>query len=63
LQTQLGLALLWLWCRPAAAALILPLVWEPPYAIGVALNSKNKNKIVKLMMAHLVGGAVFNTGG
>ena len=26
------LALLWLWCRPAATALIGPLAWEPPYA-------------------------------
>ena len=24
-------ALLWLWCRPAATALIGPLAWEPPY--------------------------------
>ena len=30
--------LLWLWCRPAAAALIGPLVWEPPYAMGAALK-------------------------
>ena len=29
-------ALLWLWCRPAAAALILLLAWELPYAAGVA---------------------------
>ena len=29
-------ALLWLWCRPAATALIQPLAWEPPYATGVA---------------------------
>ena len=29
-------ALLWLWCRPAAVALILPLAWEPPYAVGMA---------------------------
>ena len=28
--------LLWLWCRPAAAAPILPLTWEPPYAAGAA---------------------------
>ena len=35
------LALLWLWCRPAAAALIRPLAWELPYAAGVALKSKN----------------------
>ena len=27
-------ALLWLWCRLAAAALIRPLAWEPPYAPG-----------------------------
>ena len=30
------LALLWLWHRPAAVTLILPLVWEPPYAMGAA---------------------------
>ena len=30
--------LLWLWRRPAAAALIQPLAWEPPYAMGVALK-------------------------
>ena len=37
------LALLWLWCRLAATALIQPLAWEPPYAMSVA--QKNKNKI------------------
>ena len=31
-------ALLWLWRRPAAAALIGPLAWGPPYAAGVALK-------------------------
>ena len=31
-------ALLWLWCRPAAAALIQPLAWELPYAIGAAVK-------------------------
>ena len=30
--------LLWLWCRPAATALIQPLAWEPPYASDVALK-------------------------
>ena len=35
------LPLLWLWCRPAAAALILPLVWEPPYAMGAAQKRQN----------------------
>ena len=33
-------ALLWLWCRPAAAAPIRPLAWEPPYATGAALKKK-----------------------
>ena len=32
------LALLWLWHRLAAIALMQPLAWEPPYAMGVALN-------------------------
>ena len=32
------LALLWLWCRPAAIALIGLLAWEPPYAMDVALK-------------------------
>ena len=33
-------ALLWLRCRPAAVALIRPLAWEPPYAVGCSLKSK-----------------------
>ena len=37
---------LWLWRRLAAAALIQPLAWEPPYAVGVALN-KTKQKTCK----------------
>ena len=36
--------LLWLWCRPAAAALIRPLAWEPPCAAGEALKSKKQTK-------------------
>ena len=32
--------LLWLWCRPAAVALIRPLAWKLPYARGVALKDK-----------------------
>ena len=32
--------LLWLWCRPAAAVLIQPLVWDPPHAMAVALKYK-----------------------
>ena len=37
-------ALLWLWCRLAATALIRPLVWEPLYAVGVTLKSQKKKK-------------------
>ena len=35
-------ALLWLWCRQAAVALIQPLAWELPCAMGVALKKTNK---------------------
>ena len=35
--------LLWLWCRPAAVAPILPLAWELPHASGVGLKRKKKN--------------------
>ena len=39
------LAWLWLWHWPASVAPIRPLIWEPPYAAGVALESKKaKNK-------------------
>ena len=43
-RSQIGsdLALLWLWYRPAAIALIQPLAWEPPCAEGVA----QKNQII-----------------
>ena len=38
------LVLLWLWCRLAATALIRPLAWEPPHAVGAALKSKKKER-------------------
>ena len=37
-------ALLWLWYRPAAVALIGSLVWEHPYASGAALKRKKKRE-------------------
>ena len=33
-----------LWCRPAVAALILPLAWECLYAAGVDLNKDKKKQ-------------------
>ena len=38
--------LLWLWCRPAAAAPIGPLAWEPPYATSAAPKRQDKKKSV-----------------
>ena len=34
------LAFLWLWYRLVATALIRPLAWEPPYALGSALKGQ-----------------------
>ena len=34
--------LLWLWCRPAAVALIQPLAWKLPYAVRVAKKEGRK---------------------
>jgi len=50
------LALPWLWCRPAAATPILPLAWELPYAAGMALKKKkrNKNKNNKMVRKHFL---------
>ena len=42
------LALLWLWCRPAAVAPIRPLAWELPYAAGVALKRQKTKKKLKI---------------
>ena len=45
LQTQLGSRVaVAVWCRLAAAALIGPLTWEVPHAMGAALKSKKKRK-------------------
>ena len=38
----LDLVLPWLWRRPAAAAPIPPLAWDPPYASAAALKRQNK---------------------
>ena len=38
------LALLWLWRRPVATAPIRPLAWEPPYAVGEALEKTKREK-------------------
>ena len=40
----LDLALLWLWCRLLATALIRLLAWEPPYAVDVTLKRQKGKK-------------------
>ena len=55
--------LLWLWCKPVATALNVPLAREPPYATGVALKDKNtkiKIKIEQKLLAHEEHKAVIN---
>ena len=37
-------ALLWLWRRTAAIALIRPLTWEPPHAPDAALEKTKRQK-------------------
>ena len=43
-QTWLGSVLLWLWRRPVATAPVLPLAWERPYAMRVALKKQKRKK-------------------
>jgi len=38
------LALLWLWCRLAAVALIRLLAWEPPNVVGATLKRQKDKK-------------------
>ena len=54
-RCSLDLALLWLWHRPAAAALVQPLAWELPYATSAALKdqkTKKKKKRKKGFLDH-----------
>ena len=44
------LALLWLWCRPTAAAPVQPLAWEFPYAtVGVTIQRTTTTKRLTLL--------------
>ena len=57
-------ALLWLWRRPAAAAPIKSLAWEPSYAVGAALEKANRGVpvvaqwLTNLTRNHEVAGSV-----
>ena len=43
-RCSLDPALLWLWCRLAAVALIRPLAWEPPHAEGSGPRKRQKDE-------------------
>ena len=43
-QWAKDLALLWFWRRPASVAQIRPIAWEPPYAEGISLKSKQQQQ-------------------
>ena len=53
-----NLVLLWLWRRPAATALILPLAWEPPCAAGAALKGQKNTSEEKKTGRWLPWGVV-----
>ena len=42
--------LLWLWCRPTAAASNQSLAWELSCAVGVALKSKKKKESILIVL-------------
>ena len=55
------LALLWLWRRPAATAVIGPLAWEHPYATGAALEMAKRQTTTTNLMYFIRGGGHFIT--
>ena len=54
-----GSGLVLLWHRPLAIALIRPLAWEPPYAVGADLK-RQKTKQNKTRNVFHVTGACFS---
>ena len=50
------------WCRPAATALIRPLAWEPPYAMGAAQENGKKTKTKNKQKKKLFEPALWNPG-
>ena len=53
-QMWLRSCVVWLWCRPAAVALIQRLAWEPPCAMGAALKRKEEKKMAALLTQFLL---------
>ena len=53
-------ALLWLWHRLLATALIRTLAWEPPYAVGVALAKAKRQRQKQKNFFYLLNVATRN---
>ena len=53
-------ALLWLWHRLASVALIQPLAWETPYAVGAGLKRKKKSLEILSYVIVLMYGDICN---
>ena len=61
-RCSLNLALLWLWRRPAAVALMRPLAWETLYAVDAALKRKKKKKKKKPGSLKMPQDSLWETG-
>ena len=44
--------LLWLWHRPATAAPIRPLAWEPPYATNMATKRQERGSMISVKTSY-----------
>ena len=49
--------LLWLWRRPAETSPIRPLAWEPPSAVGAALEMAKRQE--KKKSSNNIGGMAY----
>ena len=61
-RCSLVLALLWLWHRTAAVALIQPLAWEPSCVAGAALKSKQQQQQQQQNKPQIIHGWVTGKG-
>ena len=52
-------ALLWLWCRLAATALMRPLAWDPPCAVGEALENAKRQKKIEIKIIDILSIQLF----
>ena len=63
LRCGLNPEVLWLWRRPASAALILPLAWELPYAVDMTLKRKSNVLIWHVLIENLLCSGHWRSAG